>query len=265
MTVIMFRWFIYNLILRHPTTSKCLLAIIVIGIFSVMIGWPAYVFLGTCVLALIVYCCISSKVKPIGKRFNDRELYELERKNRWIMGVLSVFALSGIVVSMHLTISCLKYAANTSSIIGTMALFHFILIGIPYILMNMVIRKNGFWYGLICPVLLAAIIQFFIFSLFAESDSRTIVRYTSGEFERLKGNWLIICPLLFAPIYMFLNSLGKAFGFKVDDDTYNIGYDKEKHKQTIIIDKRKSLIGMTISIIWSILSIIYCYFYVNSL
>jgi len=259
----MFRWFIYDLILRNPTTSFCLLAMVIVAVFSIMIGWPAYVFLGICVLGLIIYGRISSKVKLLSiKNYNNLELDEIERKNRWIMGLLSVFALSGIVVSQHLTISCIEYAANTSSIIGTMALFHFILIGIPYILMNIVKRKSSFWYGLMFPILLAAIIQFLAFYMFTES-SREITRYTSSGFERLHGNWLVVCPLLFMPIFMFLDSLGKAFGLKVDEDTYNMGFDKEKHKLSIDMDKRRSLIGMAVSLFWSVLSLIYCYYYVK--
>ena len=262
----MFRWFIYDLILRNPTTSLCLLAIVVIGVFSVMIGWPAYVFLGICVLGCILYWCIGRIVKPLSiKKYREWELDEIERKYRWIMGILSIFALSGIIASMHLTLSCLKYADNTSGVIGTMALFHFILIGIPYILMNMVKRKSSFWYGLMFPVMLTAIIQFFFFSMLAESNDVIIKRFTTGGFEPLHGNWLIIGPLLFVPIFLLLDSLGKAFGFKVKDETWDMGYDKEKHQLSIVNNKKLSAIVMIISFVWCILSLAYCYYYIASL
>lgn len=258
------RWLIYNLILRYPIASLCLLAIVVVGVFSVMIGWPAYVFLGICVLMLIVSLLINGKSNKLSKSYySDYELNQIERKNRWIMGVLSAFALSGIIVSMHLTLSSLEFASNTTTIIGSLALFHFSLIGIPYILMNMVKRKNSFWYGLMTPLLLAAIIQFMFFSMLAESNDAIIARYTSGGFEHIHGNWLIICPLLFLPVIMFLDSLGKAFGFKVQDDTFNMGYDKEKHKTAIVNNKKLSAIGMVLSLIWSVSSLLYCYYFMS--
>ena len=239
------KWFIYDLILRNPTASLCLLAIVVIGVFSVMIGWPAYVFLGICVLGCILYWYIDRIVKPLSiKKYREWELDEIERKYRWIMGILSVFALSGIIVSMHLTINSLKYAANSTTIIGTIALFHFSLIGIPYIIMNMVKRKSSSWYGL---------------------NDEIIKRLTTGEFKRIHGNWLIIGPLLFVPIIMLLDSLGKAFGFKVKDETWDMGYDKEKHQLSIVNNKKLSAIVMTISFIWCVLSFVYCYYYIASL
>lgn len=260
------KWFIYDLILRNPTASLCLLALVVIGVFSVMIGWPAYVFLGICVLGLIVYWYISNKVNPLSfKGYDELELDEIERKNRWMMGVLSIFVLSGIIASLHLTLSCLKYADNTAGVIGTMALFHFILIGIPYILMNLVKRKSSFWYGLLFPVILTAIIQFLSFSMLAESNDEIIKRFTTGGFKPLHGNWLIICPLLFVPIFLLLDSLGKAFGFKVKDETWDMGYDKEKHQLSIVNKKKLSAIVMTISFVWCILSLAYCYCYIASL
>ncbi len=231
-----------------------------------MIGWPAYVFLGICVLGLIIYWCISSKVKPLNiQRYNELELDEIEKRSRWMMGILSMLALSGIIASMYLTLNCLKYADNTSTVIGTMALFHFVLIGIPYILMNMVKRKNSFWYGLMFPVLLTAIIQFLLCSMFAESNDAILKRYTSGGFEPMHGNWLIICPLLFVPIFMLLDSLGKAFGFKVKDETWDMGYDKEKHQLSIVNNKTLTTIVMMISFLWCILSLVYCYYYITSL
>lgn len=260
------KWFIYDLILRNPTASLCLLAIVVIGVFSVMIGWPAYVFLGICVLGCILYWYIDRIVKPLSiKKYREWELDEIERKYRWIMGILSVFALSGIIVSMHLTINSLKYAANSTTIIGTIALFHFSLIGIPYIIMNMVKRKSSSWYGLMFPVILTAIIQFFVCSMLVESNDEIIKRLTTGEFKRIHGNWLIIGPLLFVPIIMLLDSLGKAFGFKVKDETWDMGYDKEKHQLSIVNNKKLSAIVMTISFIWCVLSFVYCYYYIASL
>lgn len=258
------RWLIYNLILRYPIASLCLLAIVVVVVFSVMIGWPAYVFLGICVLMLIVSLLINGKSNKLSKScYSDYELDQIERKNRWIMGLLSSFALSSIIVSMHLTLSSLEFASNTATIIGSLALFHFSLIGIPYILMNMVKRKSSFWYGLMTPLLLAAIIQFMFFSMLAESNDAIIARYTSGGFEHIHRNWLIICPLLFLPVIMFLDSLGKAFGFKVKDDTFNIGYDKEKHKSAIVNNKKLSAIGIALSFIWSVLSLLYCYYFMS--
>ena len=260
------RWLIYNFIFRYPIASFCLLAIIVVGVFSVMIGWPAYVFLGICVLMLIVSLLINGKSSKLSKSsYSDYELDQIERKNRWVMGILSTVALSGIVVSMHLTLSSLEFASNTTTIISSLALFHFSFIGIPYILMNMVKRKSSFWYGLMFPFLLAAIIQFLIWSMLAESNDEIITRNTSGGFERLHGNWIIISPLLFLPIFMLLDSLGKAFGFKVKDDTFNMGYDKEKHKSAIVNNKKLSAIGIVLSLILSTISLLYCYYYLNSL
>lgn len=259
------RWLIYSLIFRYPTASLCLLAIVVVGVFSVMIGWPAYVFLGICVLMLIISLLIKGKTNKLSNIGNsDYELDQIERKNRWIMGLLSAFALSGIIVSMFLTINSMKFASNTTTIIGSLALFHFSLIGIPYILMNIVKRKSSFWYGLMTPLLLTAIIQFMICSMLAESNDEIIARYTSGGFEHIHGNWIIICPLLFLPVILFLDSLGKAFGFKVKDDTFNMGYDKEKHKSSIVNNKKLSAIGMSFSIIISFLSLLYCYSYLNN-
>ena len=260
------RWLIYSLILRYPKVCICLLVILVIGAFSVMMGWPAYVFLGICVLMLIASLLINGKTKKLSNiSISDVELDQIERKNRWLMGILSVFALSGIIVSMHLTLSTLKYDKETSSIIGAMALFHFCLIGIPYILMYMVKRRHSFWYGIMTPLLLAAIIQFFICSLLANSNDIIITKYTLGGFKRVGGNWIIVLPLLFIPITMFLDSLGKAFGFKVKDNTIDVGYDKEKNKNSIVINKKLSAISMALSFIWSVLSLLYCYFYLNSL
>ena len=260
------RWLIYGFILRYPTAALCILAVILVIVFSQMIGWPAYVFLGMCVLMLIVNSFIDGRVyKFRGCTYSKKELDSIEKNNRWIMGMLSVFALSGIIVSMHLTINSLKYAANSTTIIGTMALFHFSLIGIPYILMNMVKRKSSSWYGLMFPVLLTAIIQFLICYMLAESNDAIIKRFTTGGFEALHGNWLIICPLLFVPIFLLLDSLGKAFGFKVKDETWDMGYDREKHQLSIVNNKKLSAIVMRISFVWCILSLVYCYYYIASL
>ena len=49
------RWLIYSFILRYPTAALCILALLVVIVFSQMIGWPAYVFLGICVL--MFFCC----------------------------------------------------------------------------------------------------------------------------------------------------------------------------------------------------------------
>ena len=136
------RWLIYSFILKYPTAALCILAVILVIAFSQMIGWPAYVFLGMCVLMLIVNFFIDGKIDKFrGGTYSKIELDSIEKKNRWIMGILSVFALSGIIVSMHLTIDSIEYATNTTTIIGAMAIFHFSFIGIPYILMNMVKRK----------------------------------------------------------------------------------------------------------------------------
>ena len=259
------RWLIYSFILKYPTAALCILALLLIIVFSNMIGWPAYVFLGICVIMLIVNLFIDGKIKKLsGNTHSDIELDAIEKKSRWIMGVLSIFALSGIIVSMYLTIYSLEYATNSTTIIGTMALFHFSFIGIPYILMNMVKRKSSSWYGLMFPVILTAIFQFVICSMFAESNDEIIKRLTTGGFERIRGNWLIISPLLFVPIIMLLDSLGKAFGFKVKDETWDMGYDKEKHALSIVNNKKQSAIAMTISFVCCILSLVYCYYYMAS-
>lgn len=232
-------------------------------LFSYTIGWPAYVFLGLCVLMAIIYFLFKDKIERLRVNTHKaKELDAIEKKNRWIMGVLSVFALSGIIVCMHLTISCSRYAHQSATIIGTMALFYFIFIGIPYILMNMVKRKSSYWYGLMFPVVLAAIIQFFVCSLWVEYDD-TIIRFITRGTEHVTGNVLIVAPLLFVPIFMFFDSLGKAFGFKFEDGM-EMGYDKEKHKWSIVINKKQSAIVMTISFVWCILSLVYCYYYVAS-
>ena len=260
------RWLIYSFILRYPTAALCILAVILVIVFSQMIGWPAYVFLGMCVLMLIVNFFIDGRIEKFrGGTYSKMELDSIEKNNRWIMGMLSVFALSGIIVSMHLSINSLEYAANSTTIIGTIALFHFSLIGIPYILMNMVKRKSSSWYGLMFPVILTAIIQFCVCSMLAESNDDIIKKFTSEGFEPLHGNWLIICPLLFVPIIMLLDSLGKAFGFKVKDETWDMGYDIKKHKLTIVNNKKSSVIVMIISFVWCILSMVYCYYYISSL
>ena len=263
-TPIIMRWLIYSFILRYPTAALCILAFLLTIVFSNMIGWPAFVFLGICVLMFIINLFIDGNSEKFREKIHsDIELDSIEKKNRWIMGMLSVFALSGIIVSMHLTINSLEYAANSATVIGAMALFHFSLIGIPYILMNMVKRRNSFWYGLMTPLLMAAIIQFMICSMLAESNDEIIARYTSVWFEHIHGNWIIIGPLLFLPVIMFLDSLGKAFGFKVKDDTFNMGYDKEKHKSAIVNNKKLSAIGISLSFIWSVLSLWYCYYFVS--
>ena len=260
------RLFIYSIILRYPIATLCILGVFVIFVFSKMIGWPAYVFLGICVIMVIVNYFIGDRGGQLAKkRVSDKELDAIEKKNRWIMGLLSVFALSGLIVSMHLTFSSLKYAANSTSIIGAMALFHFSLIGIPYILMNMVKRKYSFWYGLMFPVVLAALIQFMCCYMLAESNDEIIKRFTSSDFERLKDNWFVAIPILTVPVYMLFDSLGKAFGFKLDENTWNMGYDKEKHKLSIVNNKKHSAIVMTISFVWCILSLVYCYYYITSL
>ena len=54
---------------------------------------------------------------------------------------------------------------------------------------------------------------------------------------------------LTVPVYMLFDSLGKAFGFKLDENTWNMGYDKEKHKLSIVNNKKHSAIVMTISFV----------------
>ncbi len=258
------RWLIYSFILRYPTAALCILALLLVFVFSKMIGWPAYVFLGICVLLFILNLFIGRNSKKlVNTSFSVLELDDIERKNRWIMGLLSIFALSGIVISMHLTMSSLEYAENSTTIIGTMALFHFTFIGIPYILMNMIKRKSSFWYGLMFSVLLVAIIQFLLCSMIVESNGELITRNTTGGFDRIHGNWLIVCPLLYVPIFMAFDSWGKAFGTLIKDETWNMGYDKEKHQLSIVQNKKLSVIGMTISLVWSIFSLLYCYLYLS--
>ena len=44
-----------------------------------------------------------------------------------------------------------------------------------------------------------------------------------------------------------------------------MGYDKEKHQLSIVNNKMQSAIVMTISFVWCILSLVYCYYYVATL
>ena len=260
------RWLIVSFILRYPTAAVCMLVLFVLVVESCMIGWPAYVFLGLCVLMLIIKYLIGGKVGELSKKnLSDIELDSIEKKNRWIMGLLSVFALSSIIVSMHFTIQSIEYAANSSTILFSLSLFHFSFIGIPYILMSMAKRKSSFWYGLMFPVLLTALIQHMFCYMLVESNDEIIIRYTTEGFKRIRDNWFMIIPIFPIHIMMLLDSLGKAFGFKFKDDIWDLGYDKEKHQLSIVNNKKLSAIVMIISFVWCLLSLGYCYYYITSL
>ena len=123
----MFKWFVYSLILGNPTASMILLALFIIGVFSVMVGWPAYVFLAISFLTLIVYLIINNKLeKQSIYNKSCQELDEIEKRGRWIMGGLSFFALLGNVISFYVTLYSIENDSSSVTTMAAMAAFQFI-------------------------------------------------------------------------------------------------------------------------------------------
>lgn len=182
------RWLIYSFILRNPNASLCLLAILVVAVFSAMIGWPAFLFLVVGALVLIVYFAIKSNMEAKDcSSFNEIDLDNLERNNRWLMALLSFVALFGNIVSFYVTLFSLHHDRSSATTIGAMAVTQFIIIGIPYIMMNLVRRKSSFWYGLMLPVILAAGVQFFTLFNMLEFKNKIFVGMTTMDYEFMKG------------------------------------------------------------------------------
>lgn len=205
----MFKWLVYSLILGNPTASRILLALFIIGVFSVMVGWPAYVFLAISVLTLIVYLIINNKLeKQSIYNKSCQELDEIEKRGRWIMGGLSFFALLGNVISFYVTLYSIENDSSSVTTMAAMAAFQFIFfIGIPYLLMSLVRRKYSFWYGLMSSVILFGVIQFMILCIMLKMKDPLIVRHVSWNYEILKGEWLIVCPLAATALMFFVDSL----------------------------------------------------------
>lgn len=260
------RWFIYSFILRNPNASLCLLAILIVAVFSVMIGWPAYLFLVVVTLTLIAYIAIKDKMEIKNCRsFKKIELDSIERNKRWLMALLSFIALFGNITSFFVTIYSLRHDSSSSTTLGAMAVTQFIIIGIPYFMMNLVRRKSSLWYGVMLPVFLSAIVQFFALYTMLEFKDKILVGMTTMDYEFLKGEYIIAIPLLMVPVLLFMDSLGKAFGFEIKDNNMELGYNKEKHETSIYVNKRQSSIAMAISAVWSLLLLWYSYNYlINS-
>ena len=262
----MFKWFVYSLILSNPTASMILLALFIIGVFSVMVGWPAYVFLAISVLTLIVYLIINNKLeKQSIYNKSCQELDEIEKRGRWIMGGLSFFALLGNVISFYVTLYSIENDSSSVTTMAAMAAFQFIFIGIPYLLMSLVRRKYSFWYGLMSSVILFGVIQFMVLCVMLKMKDPLIVRHVSWNYEILKGEWLIVCPLAATALMFFVDSLGKAFGFALKDENMTYGFDKEKHKYSIVRNNKLSFVGMAISFVWSLSLAGFCYYYMVTL
>ena len=131
--------------------------------------------------------------------------------------------------------------------------------------MNLVKIKSSFWFGLMSSIILFAAIQFFVLYLLLESKDTALASHTSSNYEFLKGLWLIAMPLSVVPIMFFIDSLGKAFGFALKDENGTYGYDKEKHKFSIVKNNKLSALGITVSFIWSLLLSYYSYYYMITL
>jgi MFS family permease len=220
----MFKWLFNNFINGNPIIV-CLVAIILIAAFSAMIGWPAYYFLAISLLLLIVYFCVKRKIgKNTLDSYNDLELDRIEKKNRWVMGLLCFFALFGNLISLFATLYSLKHDDNSSTTLGAMGIFQFIFIGIPYILMSLVKRKSSFWYGLMSSLIIFGLIQFLILTLMMMSKSNLLSCHTSYNYKFYKDIWFVAGPLFIIPIILMLDSIGKAFGFAFKDNTTIIGW-----------------------------------------
>ena len=259
----MFKW-LFNSIINGNPIIACLVIIIIIGVFSVMIGWPAYLFLAICLLSLIIYFCAKRKLdNNTIDSYNDHELDRLEKKNRWVMGLLSFFALFGNILSIFATFYSLRHDNNSATTMGAMAIFQFVFIGIPYIMMNFVKRKSSFWYGLMSSLIIIGLIQFLILTIMIEFKSELLSCHTSYDYKFYKDNWFVALPLFIIPVILILDSIGKAYGFAFNDIFGSCGYNKEKHKYSIVKNRKLGAIGMVISFIWSLLILIYCFYWAN--
>ena len=260
----MFKW-LFNSFINGNPIIVCLVTILFIGIFSVMIGWPAYIFLAISLLLLIIYFCVKSKIdnNPLNG-YSDLELDRVEKDNRWVMGLLSFIALFGNLISLLATLYSLKHDDDSGTTLGAMGIFQFIFIGIPYILMSLVKRKSSFWYGLMSSLIIFGLIQFLILTLMMMSKSNLLSCHTSYNYKFYKDIWFVAGPLFIIPIILMLDSIGKAFGFAFKDNTGSYGYDEKKHKYSIVKNKKLGAIGMAISFIWSLLILIYCYNWANN-
>lgn len=77
-------------------------------------------------------------------------------------------------------------------------------------------------------------------------------------------HWRVLCNGWMA-IMFFVDSLGKAFGFALKDENTTYGFDKEKHKYSIVRNNKLSFIGMAISFVWSLSLAGFCYYYMVAL
>lgn len=75
-------------------------------------------------------------------------------------------------------------------------------------------------------VILFGIIQFMVLCIMLKMKDPLIVRHVSWNYEILKGEWLIVCPLAATALMFFVDSLGKALGFALKDENMTYGFDK---------------------------------------
>lgn len=259
-----YRWLVYRNIIHHRLVYSILLLLFVGGCLSFMIGWPAYVFLCISFVLIIVYLLLRKRIKTldINKEYTDLELFFFEKKSRWKIVVLFFFSFGGNIISFLMTLFSIEHDKSSITSIFVMALFQFIFIGIPYVLLSFLSRKNSFWYSLWSPILLFAFIHFFFFTYMIGNKGNLITWYIQPEYEVLNGTFI---PGIFSviPLLLFLDSLGKSFGFSLKDETWSFGYLKKKHKYSIIKNVKLSIIGFACSFIWCIISSYYCYNYLE--
>ena len=166
----MFDKFIFFLMVSHPNTFQCILAIIVVAVFAGLYGWPIFLLLGLCVLLLIVSYYLDKKVVKLNDMSTDEELARAEKSSKWLMALLSFFALLGNIIGFFVVLWSLEHDSKSTTTISALFVFQFMFLGIPYILMSFVKRKSSFWYGLMASVLLFSFIQFFVIYFMLESE-----------------------------------------------------------------------------------------------
>ncbi len=257
----MFDKFIFFLMVSHPNTFQCILAIIVVAVFAGLYGWPIFLLLGLCVLLLIVSYYLDKKVVKLNDKSTDEELARAEKSSKWLMALLSFFALLGNIIGFFVVLWSLEHDSKSTTTISALFVFQFMFLGIPYILMSFVKRKSSFWYGLMASALLFSFIQFFVIYFMLESEKPLLAEHAQWEYEFVKGDWLVSSLSVFH-ILFFMDSLCKAFGLFIKYSP-SLGYDKEKHRYSIIKNYKLSAIGMAISLVWSLLSLGYCYYYLT--
>lgn len=196
-------WLVARFVAKYPRTSLVLLALFLVGVFSLMAGWPAYVLLFVCLLlSIAAFLLMDKKIGlNVNGKYDVEELALIERKNRWKVILLSFFALIGNLVSLIISLYSIEHDSSSITSSVAMVVFQFIFICIPYFTMSLVKRKSSFWYGFMMPIFLFAIIQLTLFFMGIGTKESLLTWRLQYDYEVIRNNFPVYEGLFMAFFY----------------------------------------------------------------